>query len=299
LDIRETGLETEKPFLAVTSGQHPPETAGILAMQAFVEMITSDTELARQFRAQFNVVVFPLLNPDGADLGFWRHNLEGRDLNRDWTAFNLTETRRARDSLASMTGQKAVFAFDFHSTYEDVVYVAREGSPGSFIEEVREWIHRWTGRLPHYQFRIQPAPLDARELGAFTNWFNNQFRVPAVTYEVGSLTSRDRLKEIVSEAAVAVMEQLLSKTDKGDGGGSNPPMGGNTPPPSAALPLSIETLPSELVGTEPILLPASPEMSAESVLLEAGVRMLPTGLESLEAVQLRGLETSPLRALGR
>ena len=39
---------------------------------------------------KFRVLAFPLMNPDGVDLGHWRHNAGGIDLNRDWS----TTTRK-------------------------------------------------------------------------------------------------------------------------------------------------------------------------------------------------------------
>ena len=63
--------------------QHPPEVTGTKALVAFVEEMLGDSPLAREFRERFQIHVIPLVNPDGVDLGHWRHNTGGVDLNRD------------------------------------------------------------------------------------------------------------------------------------------------------------------------------------------------------------------------
>ncbi len=68
--------------------QHPPEITGGLAMQSFVDEVFSDSDLANEFRARFMLVLVPLINPDGVAAGRWRHNMGGRDLNRDWGPFH-------------------------------------------------------------------------------------------------------------------------------------------------------------------------------------------------------------------
>ena len=83
--------------IMVISRQHPPEVTGYLAMKGFIETVAGDSKLARKFRKSFAVDVVPLMNPDGADNGHWRHNSGGIDLNRDWSDFNQPETSNVRD----------------------------------------------------------------------------------------------------------------------------------------------------------------------------------------------------------
>jgi len=55
-----------------------------------------DSELAREFRRRFSIIMVPLLNPDGVVLGHWRHNVNGVDLNRDG---GLSRNRKHKASL--------------------------------------------------------------------------------------------------------------------------------------------------------------------------------------------------------
>lgn len=57
--------------------QHPPEVTGAIAMVAFVEQLLRDEEGPCElcaFHADTNLVIVPLVNPDGVDAGNWRHN---------------------------------------------------------------------------------------------------------------------------------------------------------------------------------------------------------------------------------
>ena len=91
--------------------QHPPEVTGWLAMKAFVETLNGDSKLAKKFRKKYTTYVVPLMNPDGADLGHWRHNAGGVDLNRDWSQFHHPETQAVRDFLRKKTVEGAKLYF--------------------------------------------------------------------------------------------------------------------------------------------------------------------------------------------
>jgi len=89
----------DKPTVVVLSRQHPPEVTGYLAMKSFVETILEPTELSKQFLENYRVLIVPIVNPDGVDLGHWRHNAGGIDLNRDWGTYYQPETRQIADAL--------------------------------------------------------------------------------------------------------------------------------------------------------------------------------------------------------
>lgn len=214
LDIAEPGHETEKnrPYIFLISGFHPPESTGRMAFMAFFETLAGDSDLAKRFREKFDVVSFPVANPDGADLGHFRHSLEGRDPNRDWGRFLMTEPRAIRDAMRSMMGRRCAFGIDYHSTYFDVMYVQKHEKPGSKRDVIDAWTASLGRRLPGYRFDLDEVGLDQddpSELGVSTNWMNQALDAPAVTYEVGDNTPRNQLREIAREAANALMENLL------------------------------------------------------------------------------------------
>jgi len=111
--------KTDAKAMIVLGRLHPPEITGHLALQAFVETLCADNELAQKFRKIYTVFVVPMMNPDGVDNGHWRHNTGGIDLNRDWFNFNQPETQFVRDFLRKKingTQSKLQFGIDFHST---------------------------------------------------------------------------------------------------------------------------------------------------------------------------------------
>ena len=48
--------------------QHPPEVTGAFGLISFVEKLADNSELSKNFRKKFRVVVIPLVNPDGIDM---------------------------------------------------------------------------------------------------------------------------------------------------------------------------------------------------------------------------------------
>ena len=198
LDIGQAPADA--PVVVILGRQHPPEVTGTLALMAFVETLCSEEAVAVSFRRRFRTVVLPLLNPDGVDLGHWRHNAKGVDLNRDWRDFHQAETRLVRDGLLAMESGPVVFAIDFHSTFEDLFYVSEDGQARE-----TEWIEAIARALPEYRFKIRPV---AAEATVATNWLAEALATPAVTYEVGDTTERARLRDIAAAAARALMDLL-------------------------------------------------------------------------------------------
>ena len=115
LDIAQ-GDHRKKDIIAIISRQHPPEVTGYLAMKAFIEEILANTSLSNDFRKKYHLLVFPLMNPDGVDLGHWRHNTGGIDLNRDWAYYNQPEVRQVANYIVKTAKQnkaKVILGMDF------------------------------------------------------------------------------------------------------------------------------------------------------------------------------------------
>jgi cytosolic carboxypeptidase protein 6 len=217
LDIGEAG--PGKDHLIIIGRQHPPEVTGSLALMRFVEEIVGDSDLAQAFRKQCHVLVVPLLNPDGVDLGHWRHNLGGVDLNRDWGIFAQPETRAVRDQIFALKAQgKIVLHLDFHSTFHDVFYTQTDEpmSPDPFT---KPWIEGIQRRFPDYKVSRSPSGLVQRTTSQ--SWVHHTFGVPAITYELGDNSDRALLRQIAAGAAQEMM-QLLIASKKGEATGNAP-----------------------------------------------------------------------------
>ncbi len=200
-------------YVLLISRQHPPEVTGTHAMMAFVDALTADSELARRFREEFRVLVVPVVNPDGVDLGHWRHNTGGVDLNRDWHNFNQPETRAVRDAflrIAQDPEAQVYFTADFHSTQRDVFYTMAKDLPTEPANFTDAWLNRIRSEFPDYYVNEDPSGLGSP---VSKNWFYETFGAPSVTYELGDETERTVIREVARGAANAMMDLLLQAVD--------------------------------------------------------------------------------------
>ena len=170
--------------LLVLGRQHPPETTGAQALIFFLERVLAEDDLARRFRAQVGLLVYPLINPDGVDLGHWRHNLgdkkaakmganqgnervdnqgdnqaadrgneqdggksSGMDLNRDWGIFSQPETRQVAIDITrqlNLAGTQLIKSMDFHSTWYEVFYTQEDGAASVQPQLLSAWLTDFT-----------------------------------------------------------------------------------------------------------------------------------------------------------
>ena len=197
----------KKKVILLFSRQHPPEITGFLALQSFVDELIRKDSLSARFYRQYEFWVFPLINPDGVDLGHWRHNAHGVDLNRDWAYFNQPETRAVRDfavNEANKTRQQVVLGIDFHSTFKDLYYV----NEASKYPVTQYFPSAWTNsidRLTGFKTYYDPSPIKKPVSKA---WFYYQFGASGITYEVGDQTPVHLIDQKARAAAVSLMNLL-------------------------------------------------------------------------------------------
>jgi len=200
-----------KNLLVILSRQHPPELTGYKEMMAFVESISDNTPLAKKFRKKFETIVVPMMNPDGVDNGHWRHNAGGIDMNRDWRYFHQPETFAFRKYILEMVKkQNAIVCFgvDFHSTQEDIFYYSKKNiNPDKEIITLK-WVNAINQLFPDNSFNPEPTGITSQ---TSKNWFYNEIKAEAITYEVGDNTPRDIIRKRGKEAARQLMKILLKE----------------------------------------------------------------------------------------
>lgn len=192
--------------------QHPPEITGGMAMQRFVETVFADTPLAREFRARFMLVLVPLINPDGVEAGHWRHNLGGRDLNRDWGPFTQPETQSIKRLIDELDadGISPKLMLDFHSTQRSRFYTQM---PEDFDEELdfaRDWLNRSRERMPEFDFLYDPRKPSGQE--NTKNFFFSTYHIPAITYEIGDEVDRELISSTTPIFAEEMMRVMLERS---------------------------------------------------------------------------------------
>jgi cytosolic carboxypeptidase protein 6 len=201
--------ESDDPGHVVIIGrQHPPEITGTLGLMAFVDRLVEDDAMAAGFRQAFQLHLVGLVNPDGVDRGYWRHNVNGIDLNRDWGPFAQPETRAVRDHVLRFhqpPDQRIYLWLDFHSTHHDVFYTQPDEAETFPPDFTRRWLDALDHRTPGYSVR-RSSSLGTRPTSQ--QWAYDTFGAPAITYEFGDNTDRAQIRRIARIAAEEMMRLL-------------------------------------------------------------------------------------------
>lgn len=210
LHVARTADRPEVVFLI--GRQHPPEVSGALAMRAFVNTVLGDSQLARDFRARYTVIVIPLINPDGVALGHWRHNVNGADLNRDWGPFTQPETQGAERLINAIesAGMRPALMLDFHSTRASLFYTQLAEETSWPVDFATVWFERFRARRPDFQFKHDPRPRSGQP--NTKNYFFDRYRIPAFTYEIGDEEDRNAIRDTTPVFAEEMMRLMLEYT---------------------------------------------------------------------------------------
>lgn len=205
--VNKTG-NPDAPMIIVTGRQHPPEIPGSMALEVFMNTFLSDEPEAMAFRSRYQVVAYPLLNPDGVDGGHWRHNHGGVDLNRDWRDFNQPETRAVAEDLLEYKerGVFVLYGLDFHSTIYDVFYTMNSDIETNIPGLSDRWLEGISAILPNYEIREEPFGVATP---VAKNWKYHTFNNNGVTYEVGDNTPRELVADVARASAISLMREVL------------------------------------------------------------------------------------------
>lgn len=210
LDVYE-GDPKGKEMIVILSRQHPPEVTGYLAMQAFVKEILGNSRLGKDFMKKYRILIFPMLNPDGVDLGHWRHNSGGIDLNRDWAYYRQDEVKTIVNYIVDTANKyrnKVVLGLDFHSTQEDLYYTFPDDVHSSIYPFKDYWLGAIDAAIPDYSPDDRSYAVgDPISKG----WFYLQFNAESVTYEIGDETPRAFIELKAQIAAREMMKLLILK----------------------------------------------------------------------------------------
>jgi hypothetical protein len=202
-------------WLLILGRQHPPEITGALALKSFVDELAQTSQSQQAFLKRFNVLIIPNLNPDGVAAGNWRHNSKGVDLNRDWGKFTQVETALIKAKLDSLIKdpQHLVFALDFHSTQQDVFYTM----PTDYTVAPPQFANDWLSRIKNQSvstFVVRPKPGASPGRGVFKQYIADEYKVHAVTFELGDNTQRHLIDHVAKISAQALIWQMLNTPEK-------------------------------------------------------------------------------------
>lgn len=197
-------------WLVVLGRMHPPELTGAMAFFPFADTLLGDSKLAYQFRDKFNVLIVPNINPDGVEAGHWRHNVNGIDLNRDWINFSQPEVIGVHKRIQQLVkeGGKMAMAVDFHSTNKDVFYVMPTDYDLAHPHMVESWLKSLDDVL-NVDFTVLSEPGTSPGRGVFKQYFADEYKVHAITYEMGDNTNREVIDLVAEKAAETLMSTML------------------------------------------------------------------------------------------
>ena len=211
LDLYRGNDPRGRETIVFLSRQHPPEVTGFLALKAFLGEVLGG-EFSGAFLDRYRVLVYPLLNPDGVDLGHWRHNAGGIDLNRDWAYYRQPETRAVAEHLAGELRRRrgtVILGLDFHSTWHDVYYTHTDEVPTALPGFRDAWLAGIAAGIGNgFRPREEPGTIGKP---TSANWFATQFGAEGITYEIGDGTRRSFVREKGIVSARTMMELLLAR----------------------------------------------------------------------------------------
>lgn len=200
----------KRPAVLIISRQHPPEVTGFLCMKAFMETIISEGT-SNGFLDKYRVMVYPLMNPDGVDLGHYRHNTGGVDLNRDWAEYHQPEVRQVTTHMVretTLAKNDVVLGLDFHSTFNDVYYTPDTSVERKIPTFTKAWLEKIRVATGLEDINESPGKISRP---TSSGWYNQQFGATGITYEIGDKTPREFIKKKGVESARAMMELLLEE----------------------------------------------------------------------------------------
>ena len=204
------GSNDKKPTILVISRQHPPEVTGFFAMKAFIETLVEEGGKNGFFK-RYRLMVYPLMNPDGADLGHFRHNTGGVDLNRDWSVYHQPEIAQIATHMVNETLEhknNVLLGLDFHSTFRDVYYTPHESVKRKIPDFTKAWLEQIRVALNVEDINESPGKGERPTSSA---WFNRQFGATGITYEIGDKTPREFIRKKGEVSAHALMDYFLER----------------------------------------------------------------------------------------
>lgn len=204
------GSKKNKNIIVLLTRQHPPEVTGYYAFQSFLSTILNNSKLSNAFLNKYRILAFPILNPDGVDLGHWRHNAGGVDLNRDWSVYNQTEIKKIVKYIDKTVRKKTklILGLDFHSTWFDIFYTNKKRESTSIPNFENDWFTALEKNIPNYKVNEQSSN---SKQAVSKGWFLYRHNAVGITYEIGDATPKDSIELIGRISAEQMMTIILNK----------------------------------------------------------------------------------------
>jgi len=192
-----------KDVIVFITRQHPTEVPGQYVHKTYMETILESA--GEDFWGRYRIVSFPMLNPDAVDMGRWRHNLNGMDLNRHWVEDTEQPENKAVIDwlLENVEDGKMKFAIDFHSRDGDnAFYVTKRD-----LDIVNTYSDSIANRNPVLTYEVLsefPSFTKIATPNYSNTWFNNR-DVPILIHETTHDVDYDEAIETAEVSALALV----------------------------------------------------------------------------------------------
>jgi len=210
IDIH-SGNTKGKDVIVLLTRQHPPEVTGYYAFQSFLETILDDSEISNEFINTHYIIALPIMNPDGVDLGHWRHNAGGVDTNRDWSYYRQPEIKQTVtyiEKTLKRNKSKLVLGLDFHSTWYDIFYTNSDRANTALPSFINQWFDALEENIPNYKVNEAASNSDRP---VSKGWFLYGHNATGITYEIGDKTPKDKIDLFGNISAKQMMRIMLTK----------------------------------------------------------------------------------------
>ncbi len=204
------GSPLKKEIIVLLTRQHPPEISGYYAFQTFLSQLTKINSLNKEFFEKYRIIAFPLINPDGVDLGHWRHNAGGVDLNRDWSLYRQPEVKAVVNYInkeVKKSKGKVVIGLDFHSTWNDVFYTNTSREKTTYPNFEKDWFEALESKIPNY--KVNEKASDSKTPTS-KGWFLKAHNATGITFEIGDETPIESINLIASSSAIELAQLLIN-----------------------------------------------------------------------------------------
>lgn len=118
--ICDTSQPGPKAKVLLSGGNHACETPGSHALEGAIDFLLGDAPEAQWLRRAAEFYVYPQMNPDGREAGYYRSTVENpsKDFNRYWNnPAGFADMTAVRSAMILDTGGDIDYLFDFHSMF--------------------------------------------------------------------------------------------------------------------------------------------------------------------------------------
>ncbi len=178
--------EAGKIKIVLFSGQHGGERNAQYLVYKILQFLVSDDLTAQEIRQKAIFKVFPQVNPDGIFHGILRHNVNSKDLNREWDDIEEDTEAEILYARTIIDNFNPDYSLDFHGEWVDDLFKQPSSAVGVPVETASIELLNSIKIGTHWN---DVAVTNTTAPPRCFDWFVNSIGYPAGTIEMGMGTS--------------------------------------------------------------------------------------------------------------